>query len=255
MKEIISDLRAEQESLDALLATLTDDQWRQPTPAVPWTVQDSVSHIAYVDDIAIATSKGDNSYFELAFKVGLTFNEVGVEQGRSLKPSQVLAWWRKSRAIMDDELLKLDPKARLPWFSLPMGARAFATARLMETWAHGIDCHDAIGVDPVNTDRLRHVAYLACQARPFAYQVHGLPLPEVPIRVEVTLPSGAIWTNGPEGAENCIRGTAGDFCLVAVQRRHLKDTNLEISGSEALRFIEVAQTYAGPAGTGRQPLT
>jgi uncharacterized protein (TIGR03084 family) len=252
MKEIISDLRAEQESLDALLATLTDDQWRQPTPAVPWTVQDSVSHIAYVDDIAIATSKGDNSYFELAFKVGLTFNEVGVEQGRTLKPSQVLAWWRKSRELMDDALLKLDPKARLPWFSLPMGARAFATARLMETWAHGIDCHDTVGVDPVNTDRLRHVAYLACQARPFAYQVHGLPLPEVPIRVEVTLPSGTIWTNGPEEAENCIRGTAGDFCLVAVQRRHLKDNKLEISGSEALRFIEVAQTYAGPAGTGRQ---
>ena len=255
MKEIVSDLRAEQESLDVLLVTLTDDQWRQPTPAVPWTVQDSVSHIAYVDDIAIATSKGDNSYFEMAFKVGLTFNEVGVEQGRSLKPSQVLAWWRKSRELMDDALLKLDPKARLPWFSLPMGARAFATARLMETWAHGIDCHDAAGVDPVNTDRLRHVAYLACQARPFAYQVHGLPLPEVPIRVEVTLPSGAIWTNGPEGTENCIRGTASDFCLVAVQRRHLKDTKLEISGSEALRFIEVAQTYAGPAGTGRQPLT
>ena len=254
MKEIISDLRAEQESLDALLATLTDDQWRQPTPAVPWTVQDSVSHIAYFDDVAIATSKEDNSYFELAFKVGLTFNEVGLEQGRTLKPSQVLAWWRKSREIMDDALLKLDPKARLPWFSLPMGARAFATARLMETWAHGIDCYDAVGVQPVDTDRLRHVAYLACQARPFAYQVHGLLLPEVPIRIEVKLPSGAIWTNGPEGAENCIRGTAGDFCLVAVQRRHWKDTRLEISGGEALRFIEVAQTYAGPAGTGRQPL-
>lgn len=255
MKEIVGDLKAEQESLDALLVTLTDEQWRLPTPAVPWTVQDSVSHIAYVDDIAIATSKGDNSYFELAFKVGLTFNEVGVEKGRSMKPPEILAWWRKSRAIMDDELLKLDPKARLPWFSLPMGARAFATARLMETWAHGIDCYDTVGVQAVNTDRLRHVAYMACQARPFAYQVHGLPLPEVPIRVEITLPSGAIWTNGPEGAENCIRGSADDFCLVAVQRRHLKDSKLQISGSEASRFMEVVQTYAGPAGTGRQPQT
>jgi len=254
MKEIIADLRAEQESLDGLLATLKDAQWDLPTPAIPWTVKDSVSHIAYIDDVAIATSKGDNSYFELAFKVGYTFNEVGVEQGRAMEPSQVLAWWRKSRETMDDALAKLDPKARLPWFALPMGARAFATARLMETWAHGIDCFDAGKVKPVYTDRLRHVAYLACQARPYAYQVHGLGLPEVPIRVEVTLPSGALWTNGPEGSENTIKGTAADFCLVAVQRRHRKDTKLQISGSEAMRFMEIAQTYAGPAGTGRQPL-
>jgi uncharacterized protein (TIGR03084 family) len=254
MKEIIDDLRGEQESLDGLLATLKDEQWDLPTPAIPWTVKDSVSHIAYIDDVAIATSKGDNSYFELAFKVGYTFNEVGVEQGRAMKPSQVLAWWRKSRKIMDDSLAQLDPKARLPWFALPMGARAFATARLMETWAHGIDCYDAVGAKPVDTDRLRHVAYLACQARPYAYQVHGLGLPEVPIRVEVTLPSGTVWTNGPEGAENIIKGTAGDFCRVAVQRRHWKDTKLQITGTEALRFMEIAQTYAGPAGTGRQPL-
>jgi len=254
MKEIIADLRAEQESLDGLLATLKDAQWDLATPAIPWTVKDSVSHIAYVDDIAIATSKGDNSYFELAFKVGVTFNEVGVEKGRAMKPSQVLAWWRKSREIMDEALIKLDPKARLPWFALPMGARAFATARLMETWAHGIDCYDAVSVKLVDTDRLRHVAYLACQARPYAYQVHGLALPEVPIRVEVTLPSGAVWTNGPEGIENSIKGTAGDFCRVAVQRRHWRDTKLQISGSEALRFMEIAQTYAGPAGTGREPL-
>jgi uncharacterized protein (TIGR03084 family) len=254
MKEIIDDLRAEQQALDGLLATLTDQQWDLLTPAAPWTVKDSVSHIAYIDDVAIATSKGDNSYFELAFKVGYSFNEVGVEQGRALKPSQVLAWWRKSRELMDEALLKLDPKSRLPWFSLPMGARAFATARLMETWAHGIDCFDAVGVKPVDTDRLRHVAYLACQARPFAYQVHELPVPVVPIRVEVTLPSGALWTNGPEGAENIIKGTAGDFCRVAVQRRHWKDTKLVITGSEAQRFMQVAQTYAGPAGPGRQPL-
>ncbi|RPJ61081.1 MAG: TIGR03084 family protein [Dehalococcoidia bacterium] len=254
MKEIVGDLRAEQESLDAFLSTLKDSQWDLPTPAIPWTVKDSVSHIAYIDDVAVATCKGDNSYFELAFKVGMTFNEVGVEKGRSMKPSEVLAWWRKSRETMYDDLLKTDPKARLPWFSLPMGARAFATARIMETWAHGMDCYDAVGAKPVFTDRLRHVAYMACQARPFAYQVHGLPVPADPIRVEIILPSGAVWTNGPEGVDNVIQGDAAEFCQVAVQRRNVKDTKLQIKGTEAQRFMEVAQTYAGPAGPGRQPL-
>ncbi|MBN1375122.1 MAG: TIGR03084 family protein [Dehalococcoidia bacterium] len=254
MKEIVSDLRAEQESLDAFLSTLKDDQWDLPTPSIPWTVKDSVSHIAYIDDVAVATCKGDNSYFELAYKVGLTFNEVGVEKGRARKPAEVLAWWRQSRELMYDALMKTDPKARLPWFSLPMGARAFATARIMETWAHGMDCYDAVEVKPVFTDRLKHVAYMACQARPFAYQVHGFPVPEVPIRIEIKLPSGAIWTNGTENNENYIKGEAAEFCLVAVQRRNWKDTSLEIHGNEAQRFMEVAQTYAGPAGTGRQPL-
>ncbi|MBN1376112.1 MAG: TIGR03084 family protein [Dehalococcoidia bacterium] len=254
MKEIVSDLRAEQESLDAFLSTLKDDQWDLPTPSLPWTIKDSVSHIAYIDNVAVATCKGDNSYFELALKVGLTFNEVGVEKGRSMKPGEVLIWWRKTRELMYDALLNTEPKARLPWFSLPMGARAFATARIMETWAHGMDCYDAMGVKPVFTDRLKHTAYLACQARPFAYQVHGLPIPEVPIRVEITLPSGILWTNGPEGADNYIKGDAAEFCLVAAQRRNLKDTKLKIHGNEAQRFMEVAQTYAGPAGTGRKPL-
>jgi len=254
MKEIVNDLKAEQESLDGLLVTLTEAQWDLLTPAAPWTIKDSVSHIAFTDDVAIATTKGDDSYFELAFKVGYSFNEVGVEKGRAMKPSEVLKWWRDSRAIMDGILINMDARARLPWFSLPMGARAFATARLMETWAHGIDCYDTVGVQPVDTDRLRHVCFMACQARPFAYQAHGLPAPEAPIRVEVALPSGTLWTNGPEGAENYIRGKAGDFCRVAVQRRHWKDTTLEIHGSEAKQFMEVAQTYAGPAGPGRQPL-
>jgi len=134
-----------------------------------------------------------------------------------------------------------------------MGARAFATARLMETWAHGIDCYDAMNLAPIDTDRLRHVAFMGYQARPYAYSVHGLSSPEKPLRLELTLPSGAAWLHGPEGVEDIISGTESDFCRVAVQRRHWKDTSLKIKGSEALRFIEIAQTYAGPAGTGRKP--
>lgn len=253
MKEIVEDLKAEQQSLDNFLTSLRDAQWDLATLAEGWSIRDSVSHIAHIDEVAVQAIKGDNTPFELAMKIGMAFNEVGPKRGRALNPGQILDWWRKVREIMNDELIKLDPKARIPWFALPMGARAFATARLMETWAHGIDCYDAARVEPVYTDRLRHIIFLGLQARPYAYQVNGLTLPDTPLCIELTLPSGKVWTQGPDGAENIISGNASDFCRVAVRRRHWRDTSLKVSGSDALKFMEIVQTYAGPPGSGRKP--
>ncbi len=253
MKEIVEDLKVEQESLDKFVSTLTEKDWDRMTPAEGWTIRDSISHIAYIDEVAVAAVHGDNSPFELAFKIGMAFNEEGPKKGRNMKVNELLKWWWEARNVMYAELIKLDPKARIPWFALPMGARAFATARLMETWAHGLDCYDAMGISPLDTDRLRHVAFLGYQARPYAYTVHELPAPDKPLRLELVLPSGKMWTQGPDGSENVIRGSAGDFCRVAVRRRHWQDTALEIKGDEALRFVEIAQTFAGPSGSGRKP--
>ncbi len=253
MKEILADLREEQEALERFLSGLTEGQWDLPTPAQGWTVRDSVSHLAHIDEVAVALISGDNTPLELAAKVGVGFNDIGLNKGRSMSPAGVLGWWREARSREMELLAKCDPKQRIPWFAMPMGARAFATARLMETWAHGLDCYDALGVEPQDTDRLRHVALLAYLARPYAYQVNGIPLPNRPLRLELALPSGASWSQGPDDAADVIRGKAGDFCRVAVRRRHWKDTALQVSGEEALRFAEIVQTYAGPPGSGRRP--
>ena len=154
---------------------------------------------------------------------------------------------------MVDELVKCAPKQRIPWFAMPMSARSLATARLMETWAHGLDCFDALGAEPVDTDRLRHVAFIAYLARPYAYQVNGLVMPPVPLRLELWLPSGIFLSQGLEDAEDLVRGQSSEFCRVAVRRRHWKDTSLVVKGREARRFIEIVQTYAGPPGSGRKP--
>lgn len=253
MKEIVTDLIAEQDALDSFLCTLTDEQWELKTPADWWIVKDCVSHISYADEASIRFIKGDLSPLDEAEKCGERYGDMIAYKSRILKPAQVLEEWRTRRKIMDDLLMEIDPKTRLPWFAMPMGARAFATARLMEVYAHGLDCYDAVGVEPVVTDRLRHVAMLAWMVRPYAYSVNELEMPDATIRVELTLPSGKIWSQGPEDAKNIIRGTAKDFCRVAVRRGHWKDTSLEIVGSEANRFAEIAQTYAGPPGRGRAP--
>src|SRR4029077_12924138 len=122
----------------------------------------------------------------------------------------VAAWWVRTSTEERAMLLALAPDARVPW-GIGMRTPSVATARLMETWAHGLDVRHALGVPAVDTDRLAHVAWLATRALPYAFSVAGRPMPEAPLRVELTLPSGAAWTSGPEGAGDRISGSAGEY--------------------------------------------
>lgn len=133
-----------------------------------------------------------------------------------------------------------------------MGLASFVTARLMETWAHGQDVADAVGVERPPTARLRHIADLGVRARPFSYAAHGRPVPTVPVRVELAAPGGGWWVWGVASAD-VVRGPALDFCLAVTQRRHLLDLALEISGPAAGEWMSIAQCFAGPAGGGRRP--
>jgi uncharacterized protein (TIGR03084 family) len=142
---------------------------------------------------------------------------------------------------------------RIPWYGPPMSAASFATARLMETWAHGQDVADALGVERAPTDRLRHVAFLGVRALPNSYRVRDLTVPDAPVRVELVAPSGGMWVWGDEGAADVVLGPALDFCLVVTQRRHVDDTALVASGPVATEWLRLAQAFAGPAGPGRPP--
>ena len=71
-----------------------------------------------------------------------------------------------------------------------MSVASAVTARLMETWAHGQDIADALGVQREASVRLRHVAHLGVATRAFSFANRGRPAPGAPIRVELTGPSG-----------------------------------------------------------------
>ena len=139
-------------------------------------------------------------------------------------------------------LSALPPDARVPW-GLGMRTPSFVTARLMETWAHGLDVRAALGVAAVDADRLAHIAWLATRALPYAYSVAGREPPAEPVRVELVLPSGAHWASGPEDAPDRISGPAGDYCRVFVHRRSPADTNLVIEGDAARSAIAVARAF------------
>jgi uncharacterized protein (TIGR03084 family) len=127
-----------------------------------------------------------------------------------------------------------------------MSATSFATARLMETWAHGHDVAAALGVEAAPTDRLRHIADLGVRTRGFSFRNRGLALPAIEPRVELRGPDGDTWSWGPHGSSESVVGDALDFCLVVTQRRGIEATALHVTGAGAAEWMAIAQCFAGP---------
>jgi uncharacterized protein (TIGR03084 family) len=254
---LITDLKAETADLDRLLGP---GGWDVPTPADGWAVRDQVAHLAWFDEAAVRALTAPEEFraeARRALEAGLD-TDVLVAERRSLPGPELLAWFRAARTGLSGALAAADPAARIPWYGPDMGLASFATARIMETWAHGQDVLDGLreaGYDVVRepTDRLRHVAEIGVRALPWSFVVHGRPAPDVPVRVELTLPGGDRWTAGPADAADLVRGPALDFCLVVTQRRHPDDVDLAVSGPVAGEWIGIAQAFAGPPGTGRRP--
>ncbi|MGH2685093.1 MAG: TIGR03084 family metal-binding protein [Actinomycetota bacterium] len=256
MKDICADLSAEHDALDRLVAGLDEPGWDTPTPAEGWSIRDTISHLAFFDGAALAAAVDPEAFSAELEQVASDpdgYIAQAVRKGRSLSGEDLLDWWRHGRRKMLAEFALLDPKQRIPWYGPPMGALSFATARLMETWAHGQDVVDALGAEREPTDRLRHVAHIGVRARPFSYAVRGMTQPDTEVRVELLSPGGETWTWGPEDAVDRVTGTALDFCLVVTQRRHRDDVDLVIEGPAADEWMSIAQAFAGGPGEGRKP--
>ncbi len=254
--ELIDDLEAEQAALERVLSLLPAAAWERPTHAPGWAVRDQVAHLASTDEVA-AQAISDPE----AFVAGLRGRDRSggeavpgfLARGRALAPAALLAWWGTASRDLIAAARTLAPGVRVPWFGPAMSPASFITARLMETWSHGLDVVDVVDVERPDTDRLRHVALIGVLTRPHSYRNRSLPEPTDPVRVELTAPSGALWTFGEPDASDSVHGTAADFCRVVTQRRHLADTNLVVNGPAALEWLRLAQAFAGPPGEGRRP--
>ncbi|MBL1081908.1 TIGR03084 family protein [Streptomyces actinomycinicus] len=253
---VIEDLRAESDELDQLVAELSPEQWALPTPAPGWTVAHQIAHLAWTDRSALLAVTDPGAFqalVEKALAAPGSFVDEGAEEGAARPPAELLADWRAGRTALGEALRGAPPGGRFPWYGPPMSAASMATARLMETWAHSLDVADALGVVHPPTDRLRHVVRLGVRTRDFAFGVHGLTPPAEEFRVELTAPSGESWAYGSEGAAQRVTGPALDFCLLVTQRAHRGDLALTAVGPDADRWLDIAQAFAGPPGTGRPP--
>lgn len=253
---LLDDLVAEGDSVDTLVSTLDGDGWRTPTPADGWTVAHQVAHLAWTDQGALLAAT-DVEAFSAEVRAAMAdptgFVNAAAERGASLPSAELLGGWRRGRSELVSALADVPPGVKLPWFGPPMGVASMATARLMETWAHGEDVADALGVVRAPTARLRHVAHIGVRTVGFAFAVHGLTAPTEPFRVELTGPDGQRWEWGPQDSPDRVVGPALDFCFLVTQRRHPDDLDLVVTGAKAAEWVPIAQAFAGLPGSGRKP--
>jgi uncharacterized protein (TIGR03084 family) len=253
---LLADLVAESASADALVAELPKEQWATPTPAPGWTIAHQVAHLAWTDRQAALAATDEEAFADTVKQAQADptgFVDAAAQAWSQQDPAELLAEWRQGRKDLAQALATVPSGQKLPWFGPPMAPASMATARIMETWAHGQDIADTLGVRREPTARLRHVAHIGVRAMGFAFQVNGLPKPTEPIRVELTGPDGEVWTWNDETAENRITAPALDFCFLVTQRRHLDDLDITAIGPVAEQFVRVAQAFAGLPGAGRKP--
>lgn len=254
MGQLTADLGEETAALRALLADLDTSAWELATPAEGWAVRDQISHLAYFDDAALRSATDPEGFARRALaEDGLSPDAIAARY-RAMPPAELLAWFDSSRALLIETFAVLEPGVRVPWYGPAMSAASSVTARLMETWAHGQDVADALGITREPTDRLRHVAHIGVRALPFSFALHGREAPDVPVRVALTGPGDDTWAWGPADATNVVLGSALDFCLLVTQRRHRDDLDLEVVGPVAAEWMSIAQAFAGEPGKGRAPL-
>jgi uncharacterized protein (TIGR03084 family) len=255
LDDVLDDLAGEGDRLEELVVVLSDADWRTPTPAPGWDIATQIAHLAWTDEAAHAAATDKARWDALVLEAladERTIDRAAI-QGGLASPAALLTRWSTARTELARALREYPEGRRMPWYGPPMSATSMATARFMETWAHSLDVHAALGAEPEVTDRIRHVAHLGVRTRNWAFSVHRTPPPTDEFRIDLTAPSGDLWSWGPEDAAQTVTGPAYDFCLLVTQRINRADTALVATGRDANLWLNIAQAFAGPPGEGREP--
>ena len=135
-----------------------------------------------------------------------------------------------------------------------MSAISSITARQMETWAHGQEVFDVLGIIRPAHDRIRNICHLGVATFGWSFENRHIPIPEHTPYVCLTAPSGKLWEWNAPNTTHSITGTALAFAEVVTQVRNIEDTNIIARGEIANQWMAIAQCFAGvpenPPGKG-----
>ena len=254
---VLADLAAESDQLESWVADLDDAGWDTVTTPEGWTVKHQLGHLMWTDRASLAAIAGGEEWdalLALGQADPTTFVDRETERMAELASESMLHHWQSSRERLASALAAVPDGTKIPWFGPPMSAASMGTARLMETWAHGRDVAQALGIVAPQDDRCRHVCHLGVRTRGFAYAVRGLEVPDVEVHVALTGPSGDLWTWGSPDAPERVTGSGYDFALLATRRRALVDCDVHAEGAAAQEWLGIVQAFAGLPGADPRPL-
>jgi uncharacterized protein (TIGR03083 family) len=113
MDALADDLAAETAELRAMLAPLSEPDWRRATPAAGWSVLDQVSHLAHFDEAALRSAT-DPEGFRSVSSARVDPDAIA-QRYRGRSGAEVLAWFDTTRAELVGVFRGLDRALRVPW--------------------------------------------------------------------------------------------------------------------------------------------
>jgi uncharacterized protein (TIGR03084 family) len=244
------DFRQEVLILAEVLESLAEADFFQVTQFKGWTIDDVLGHLHIFDHASLLALESDEAFHAFFVDMSKIMQSGGsmIDAQRpwigDLKGRVLFDAWRETAEKVADGFAQADPKARLAWAGPSMSARSSITARQMETWAHGHEIFDLLGVGRVETDRIKNIVVLGVNTFGWAYTVRGLDVPAAMPFVELIAPSGDVWTFGDESDDRVV-GSAVGFAQAVTQTRHWTDTDLETTGRQSRGWMDIAQCFAG----------
>jgi uncharacterized protein (TIGR03084 family) len=251
VQAILNALGEQHGELAALLEPLDDGGWASPTRCEGWSVADVVLHLAQTDEFACASLDGRLAEASAALDAGWE-NPGDVDDAagamvaheRGLPNAALLERWSATAGTLRTALAAGDPHRRVRWVRGELSIHTLTATRLAECWIHTGDVAEAVGVEPVATDRLEHIARLAWRTLPYAFARAGRELAG-PVELDLVAPSGARWHFVPDTEPlTRIEGAGADLCLIAARRVAPEDTSLRGTGPDARAVLELMRTYA-----------
>lgn len=255
MFQQVHDFQEESQALHDVLKGLTAAQFSTPTLFKEWTFDDVIGHLNFWNWAADLSLNDEPALMTMMTEAGTAIVENGIRPFenayyekmtgvRNTGPG-LLELWHDYLEAMTRRFAKADPKARVRWAGPDMSVRSSISARLMETWAHGQAVYDALGIERVDTDRIKSIVILGVNTYTWPFKLRKLTVPGPMPNLCLTAPSGEFWTWGEPDTEDRIEGSATSFCQVVTQVRNVADTDLVLKGDVARQWMDIVQCFAG----------
>ena len=246
------DFFEESEALFQLLEPVAEEDFQQKTQFKDWTLNDVLGHLHMWNWAADLSLKDEAGFLKFQDQLINGLDDSGVRNfeekwRKGLQGKALLLEWRQYFSEMSKRFEVADPKKRVKWPGPDMSVRSSISARLMETWAHGQEVYDHLGMIRNNKDRIKNIAVLGNNTFGWTFINRGLAVPENKPYLKLTAPSGEIWEWNETSSAEMIEGLAEEFCQVVTQTRNIGDTTLNVVGETAKQWMSFAQCFAGSA--------
>lgn len=224
-----------------------------------WTIEDVIAHLHMWNHAASITLQSRDAFQKF---FAFVMKRMGAGEGHQqlqrawldefhdgLSGKALFDAWREFYPQLARQYAQADPELRVAWAGPDMTTTAKIIARQMETWAHGQEVFDVLGLDRPEGDRIKNIVELGVRTYSWTFRNRGEEPPQPKPYVRLIAPSGVIWEWNEPQTDNLVSGEAVAFAQVVTQTRNIADTDLEVIGESATQWMAVAQCFAGAPET------